>query len=525
MKEKILKYLAGVTEEGLFENPAPAHPHFTRDSFESTLNPLATKSNLRFIGRLPSVKSTDVKDSIMSIGFETMDRDTFDPAKVIPLLGKTGVKYARCQTGWIKCEPERGVYDFKWLDDIADGLLENGIEPWFSLSFGHPIYTPSETYRKAWAEHEKKEDIPGWARGYVGEVPMYYGEDAMQAFINYCRETAKHFKGRVHVYEVWNEPEWFWMNNGENMRAKLGMPQATRDYVEMVRRVSEVVREIDPTARIASVTANYASGYIQDLGKAGLGNYIDIHCFHYYGPELEAPLHDAVDHIRACLEVPGRKLDIWQGESGRPSGHSMYPTIPTEYNQAKFLVRRLFSDAAEGLPVSSIFTASDFKKYYADGCDQQYGLVTVRDVKPKKSFFSFQGCGFMLDGLKRDRSMFAALETISTQTQTTETLPFHAKVACFRKEGLPVFAVWQPAHVDLPHPVQIGEFCLLHESDDKMENPIVIDPLRRNVYLVEEEYITRTDDPRTYRTRISDFPVGDYPLLVTDLSIFEKYVK
>lgn len=526
MKEKILEFLKNVNEEGLPENHFGAHPFYTKDSLEFTADPLSTRRHLEFIGRLPSTPSRDVKDSIMGVGFETMDRDTFDPSAVIPLLGKTGVKYARCQTGWIKCELQKGVYTFDWLDDIADGLIENGIEPWFSVSFGNPLYTPSKVYAKAWAEHEKKEDIPGWARGYVSEVPMYYGEEAMQGFLNYARELAKHFRGRVHVYEIWNEPDWFWCCDTKLMIKELGIEQVARDYVEMVRRVGEVIREVDPTAKIASVTAGSIINYTQELGRAGLGNYIDIHSFHYYEVEPEDRILERIAFIRHNLEVPGRKLEIWQGESGRPSGNSLLVTIQTQFNQAKFLVRRFFTDAGAGLPLSSIFTASDFKNYYANGTDQQYGLITVRDVKPKLAYYAMQGCGTILDGLKPDPGLFCELGCVCQQQNMADVNNYRTKSVCFRRNGVPVFAIWQTGHVDLPHQAEEGELALLYEKEDKMENPIVIDPIRRNVYLVNKDYILPDDGmARNHRMIISDFPVGDYPYIITDLSFFENFVK
>ena len=40
------------------------------------------------LGRLPSKKSIDVNHSILGVGFETLDRDTFDPRKTFPFWRK-----------------------------------------------------------------------------------------------------------------------------------------------------------------------------------------------------------------------------------------------------------------------------------------------------------------------------------------------------------------------------------------------------------------------------------------------------
>lgn len=63
---------------------------------------------LKPIGNLPHKRSVDVKASALGIGFETLDRDTFDPKKTFRHLAESGVKRARCQTGWMKCEKTVG---------------------------------------------------------------------------------------------------------------------------------------------------------------------------------------------------------------------------------------------------------------------------------------------------------------------------------------------------------------------------------------------------------------------------------
>ena len=94
------------------------------------------------VGRLKPLPSKAIQASPLGIGFETLDRRQFDPTRTYAHLGKLGVKWARAQTGWCRCETEKGKYDFRWLDEIADGLLAQGVEPWFSLSYGNRLYTP-----------------------------------------------------------------------------------------------------------------------------------------------------------------------------------------------------------------------------------------------------------------------------------------------------------------------------------------------------------------------------------------------
>lgn len=79
--------------------------------------------NMKKIGKLKTYSSKEIKLSPISIGFECLDRELFNPEMCYDLIAKTGVKHARCQTGWARCEKQKGVYDFRWLDSIVDNLI------------------------------------------------------------------------------------------------------------------------------------------------------------------------------------------------------------------------------------------------------------------------------------------------------------------------------------------------------------------------------------------------------------------
>ena len=64
--------------------------------------------NLPKVGRLNPLPSKAIEASPLSIGFETLDRRQFDPKGTYEHLGKLGVKWARAQTGWSRCETSKG---------------------------------------------------------------------------------------------------------------------------------------------------------------------------------------------------------------------------------------------------------------------------------------------------------------------------------------------------------------------------------------------------------------------------------
>ena len=96
---------------------------------------------LKKIGALERLSSKEIEYSKIGIGFEKLDRDVFNPEKAYDKVAAIGVKKVRIQSGWLKTERERGVYDFEWLDKIVDNLRSRGMEPWVCLCYGNPLYT------------------------------------------------------------------------------------------------------------------------------------------------------------------------------------------------------------------------------------------------------------------------------------------------------------------------------------------------------------------------------------------------
>lgn len=490
--------------------------------YNFTSDPMADLSGVSKIGRMPYKSSLEIEHSRLGLGFETLDRDTFDPKKTYPFLKDSGVKHARCQTGWMKTEKEKGVYDFNWLDEIVDDLARIGIKAWLSLSFGNPLYTPCEEYAEAWKKAKAEGSmVPGWGRGYVGEVPLYHGEEAMTGWLNYVKACAEHFKGRVSHWEVWNEPEAFWCLNGEKMRLKLGVKEVARDYVEFVRQTAEAVRSAIPDAKIIADVAQTGTTYIRELGKNGIEDIIDIFSYHFYGNTPEAFIQQRVNHARANICRKGsRKIEFWQGESGRASGKSALFSMPTEYNQAKYLVRRYLTDMCCGAELTSFFTVTDFLCYYPDGRDQFYGVINAKENRPKLAFYALQAMGWMFDGLELAPD-FLAVFSASSYRNFGSSSPYNVMSGAFRRKGVPVFALWIPEHVDInARPVE-GCVRLTMEEGCILENPVVIDPIRRNVWSITRETTIETFVFLGAQV-FNPFRVVDYPLFITDASIFEE---
>ena len=213
---------------------------------------------LKKIGRLKTKKSKHIKTSRISLGFEKLDRDMFEPEKAYDFVGELGVKYIRLQSGWQKTETQKGVYDFAWLDKVVDKFISMGIEPWLCLCYGNGLYTESA-----------KEVFGG-----VGCPPINTLEEK-NAWVNYVKSTVEHFKGRIHYYEVWNEPdgEWCW-KHGVN----------AKELYDFTKLTAKACKEADDLCEvIGMVTCHAYSDYLDELCELGIMDEIDVVCYHAYG--------------------------------------------------------------------------------------------------------------------------------------------------------------------------------------------------------------------------------------------------
>ena len=134
--------------------------------------------NLKAVAKVVPVHSSQVAHSRCGIGFEKLDRAVFDPTKAYDKVAALGVKWIRLQSGWARTEKEKGVYDFKWLDDIIDNLVQRGLVPWLCLCYGNGIY--DEDAAKLFGAVgcppiKTDEQVKAWHDYVVALVKRYHG--------------------------------------------------------------------------------------------------------------------------------------------------------------------------------------------------------------------------------------------------------------------------------------------------------------------------------------------------------------
>lgn len=448
---------------------------------------------MKKIGKLKLYNSNEIVDSCVSIGFECLDRELFKPEKCYDALAKTGVKYARCQTGWSKCEKEKGIYDFSWLDSVVENLTSRGIIPWFNVGFGNPVYMPNVPNETA-----------------VGCVPIYYGDEAVAAWENFVSAVAKRYGNVVKHYEIWNEPniKCFWYPED---------PDA-KEYADFVNRTAKVIKKVQHDAKIG-VNINtptdfgYADVLIENL------EMLDFFAVHTYSKVPEYRYSSAISRLRRKLDSCGFKnTEIWQGEGGYPSwaykGHWLVKDgCDDERAQAVWQLRRYFLDVANGIKRSSFFQMADmWEKPYAKATDvinkpAAHGILNGLTYTPKKSYETISNLAAIFSGDIKPSDEFAAVDVNSP----TPLEMCACQTMTFRKNGTPVYAYYLPTSVaakaEIPYKASL--------NTERLNDPVLIDTFTGEIF--------ELDAPQQMKgtVRYNDLPLTDYPIIVTEREVFE----
>lgn len=94
---------------------------------------------LKKVGHIVPKMSGEIKESRVGLGLEKLDRNVFDPNKTYDKVAQLGVKWIRIQSGWKRTEKAPGEYDFAWIDDIVNNLVDRGLIPWICLCYGSEV--------------------------------------------------------------------------------------------------------------------------------------------------------------------------------------------------------------------------------------------------------------------------------------------------------------------------------------------------------------------------------------------------
>jgi hypothetical protein len=258
MRELTLGVLAGlsVCSLALAADEGRTYRSVTWDKFQ------ASGPELKPIGWIATRHAKEINSSDWSVGCETLDRDQAKFSVYKGYVGELGAKHGRLQSGWAKCEKQKGGYDFAWLDECIYGLNEQGVKPWVCLCYGNPLYKSAIQLGSTLA-------------------PIVRSEEALAAWLKYCEATVTRYKDVVNEWEIWNEP----FGQGP-------------DYAILVLATAELIKRIQPTAVIL-VTAITDADRTVVLDALQAANKLDLVEYWVYHPYDRNQKH-RVDRCLGC---------------------------------------------------------------------------------------------------------------------------------------------------------------------------------------------------------------------------------
>jgi len=274
------------------------------------------------------------------------------------------------------------IYNFSYVDQIYDGLLENGVRPFVEISF-----MPKKL--------ALRQDVhPFWYKQIVSPPKDYKKwDDLMRAFAQHLTDRYGLDEVAQWYFEVWNEPNIdFWTGDPK---------QAT--YFELYDHTARALKAVSPRLRVggpASSSAHWVDAFIQHAAAQNVP--IDFISSHSYGDDTVEDLFGTHEDIpmdrRVCLSI--KKVHDQIAASARPN----LPLMWTEWNVPSFgplnardteYVGAALADdirQCDGLVnMMSFWTFSDVFEEGGPGrepFDGSFGLVALGGIK-KPSYAAF----------------------------------------------------------------------------------------------------------------------------------------
>lgn len=459
---------------------------------------------LKKIGSLQPKASWEIANSKISLGFEKLDRDVFDPEKAYDKVAACGVKMVRLQSGWQRTEKEKNVYDFAWLDGIVDNFVRRGIEPWICLCYGNKLYTKAA---------EK-------VFGAVG-CPPIHTEEEKQAWIRYVKTVVSRYEGKVTYFEIWNEPDgdWCW-KHGANA-VELG---------QFTLATAKAIKESNPAAKtVGGVICMRRLDFLNTAFRTGMGEYLDYISFHEYTHD-ERNVFEKAETLRALAKLYNPAIEIIQGESGsqsRSGGHgALREGAWTEEIQAKQLARHTMADLLAGVHFTSYFSCVDMiealngqvgdKSSYMDygyfgilGADFDGNGKSTGEYYPKPSYYALQNiCSLFSGDIKVCHQPIFVHSEFSTPHYEQQLCRYEITSGSLERKGAKAFVYWYPSNI------MTTSYCssVTLEVYTEGKQMHLVDIMDGSVYELPEDMIEDKGDD-VYL--LHELPIKDTPLVLT----------
>lgn len=271
----------------------------------------------------------------------------------LKLAKEAGAHGVRIDMWWGVIEPAPNQFDWSHPDRVMKEILDAGLEP-----------LPILCYNPKWDPDKSPATM-----------------ETRRQFGNYVFEMVNRYKGRVHQWEVWNEPnvDQFWTP----------APNAG-DYTELLKTAYRKAKEADPHCTVVGFCTAFVDEYFlrgcYENGAAGNYDAVSVHS--YSSTRNEADFEQELLHLRDLM------TEFGDGDKPILITESGYGTIncsliePMSYeDQAQWVVKKHLLAQANGVDSFYYFKLVDDPAEVAP--DGAWGLIQS-DYTKKLSFATYQ---------------------------------------------------------------------------------------------------------------------------------------
>ena len=284
------------------------------------------------------------------------------------MAAATGAGWIREEIRWDWVEHPIGQPDWGFTDEMVRDARAHGLEILGLLGYNNSAQT-------AGVVNYTVPDIGLWK--------------------NYVASVVGHYKGQIHTWEVWNEPDvpYFW--NG-----------SVADYVNLLRETYTTIKAIDPGATVLNgACSNLDLTWFNDFLNQGGAQYTDALSFHPYAmrTSLDNGDYQKLDlaHFKDISDRTGKPWWFTEiGWSSASSGADYGGGVGSEQAQASYMIRQ-YAESLDypGLNVQHIF----WYNFHDDGTDpgnseNNYGLIHNDWKTPKFAYTAYQQLTLHLSG-------------------------------------------------------------------------------------------------------------------------------
>lgn len=260
--------------------------------------------------------------------------------KQLGMMRDAGMTSLRHDVKFSQVARKKGEYDFSRYDELLAKLDEYGIE-FLPILEGYD-----------WEIEKSRPDA----------VPLYKHPEEWRKFVRAC---AQHYKGKLKMWEVWNEQDGgFWKPN----------PNAAQ-YVPLLKIAYEELKAADPeNVVMVGGLCGWNTGYLKEMYASGAKGFFDAIAVHPYGwgPDRSGFQKSRMTEFKQLMAEHGdADKPLWITECGGATHRSSFigqqPDVLVK--AIRFAIdktgRKAPAELVIGAPVSQEFPDRDFTDRYS----------------------------------------------------------------------------------------------------------------------------------------------------------------